>query len=351
MSCCNEGPCEDCGIVWSQGFGGYMRRRDFIGLLGNAAAAAWSPAARAQQSPMRTIGFLSSRSPGESEKLLEAFRQGLGEVAFVEGKNVGITYRWAEGRYDRLPTLAAELVGLKVTILVTAGGAPTALAAKAATSTIPVVFTAVSEPVGLGLITSLSRPGGNLTGISALTVALGAKSVEVLKDLLPKSTAMAYLVNPSNPDAEAKAKDAVVAAEQLGVKLHLRSATAEREIDDAFATLADPKVDGLVVPADSMFDSRRNQIVALAARYKLPATYPWRDYVEAGGLMSYGASLKDFYRQAGVYAGRILKGENPADLPVVQPNKFELVINLKTAKALGVTVPLPLLDRADEVIE
>jgi putative ABC transport system substrate-binding protein len=330
-----------------------MRRRAFITLLGGAAATSLlGPlAARAQQRAMSVIGFLSSRSPGESAGVVAAFRRGLSEAGFVEGQNLAIAFRWVEGHYDRLPTLAAELVDLRVTVLFAAGGSPSALAAKAATSTIPVVFSAVTEPVRLGLVTSLNRPGGNVTGMSILNSEMVAKSAQLLKELVPAAAAIAFLVNPSNPSAELYVKEAATVASALRIRVHVLDASTERDLDEAFASLGKLGAGGLVVPADPFFDSQRERIVALTARYAVPMISPFREYIVAGGLMSYGASLPDSYRQAGIYAGRVLKGEKPADLPVMQPTKFDLVLNLKTAKALHLEIPDKLLALADEVIE
>ncbi|HET7032200.1 MAG TPA: ABC transporter substrate-binding protein [Casimicrobiaceae bacterium] len=325
-----------------------IRRREFTRLLGGALALPL--AARAQQS-QALIGFLSSRSPGESAPVVAAFRDGLRNQGFVEGQNVNIAFRWADGRYDRLPALAAELVGLRVALLFAAGGPPSALAAKRATSTIPIVFSAASDPVRLGLVASLSRPGANITGMSTLTTPLGAKGIELLKELLPKASAIGYLVNPSNPSGKLETGEADAAADAIGVRLRPVNASTVAELDKAFATLGKMRVDGLVVAGEPFFDSQREEIVALAARYGIPTSYAWRENVVAGGLMSYGASLTDSYRQAGIYAGRILKGEKPADLPVMQPAKFELVLNLKTARALNIAIPQSLLVRADEVIQ
>jgi putative ABC transport system substrate-binding protein len=326
-----------------------MRRREFIAALGGAAV--WPLATRAQQPVVPVIGFLSSRSPSESAGVVAAFRQGLREAGFVEGQNLAIAFRWAEGRYDRLPALAAELVGLQVAVLFAAGGPPSALAAKATTSTIPIVFSAASDPVRLGLVASLNRPGGNITGMSTLTTPLGVKGVELLKELVPTAAVMAYLVNPSNPSGALESKEALTAADALGIQLRVLNASTEGELDSAFSALVKLRADALVVAGEPFFDSQRERIVALAARYAVATSYAWRENVVAGGLMSYGNSLTASYRQAGIYAGRVLKGEKPADLPVMQPTKFELVINLKTAKALGLTVPPSLLARADEVIE
>jgi putative ABC transport system substrate-binding protein len=327
-----------------------LKRREFITLVGSAAAA-WPLAAHAQQAAMPVIGFLSSRSPGESAGLVAAFRQGLGESGFVEGQNLVIAFRWAEGRYDRLPGLATDLVDLRVAVLFTAGGPPSAIAAKAATATIPIVFSAVIEAVEVGLVTSLNRPGGNITGMSLMTAQFGAKSVELLKELVPGVAVIAYLVNPSSPAAKIYSKAAVTAASALGIAVRVVNASTEHELDEAFASLANLGAGGLVVPGEPFFDSQRDRIVALAARHAVPVSYTLREYAVAGGLMSYGPSLADSYRRAGVYVGRVLKGEKPADLPVQQPTKFDLIINLKTAKALGLEIPDRLLALADEVIE
>jgi len=326
-----------------------MRRRDFISLL--SATVAWPPAARAQQATMPVIGFLSSRSPGESASVLAAFRQGLREAGFVEGQNVIIAFRWAEGRYDRLPALAAELVDLRVAVLFTAGGPPSAFAAKAATKMIPVVFSAAIDPDRIGLVTSLNRPGGNVTGMSIFPSELAAKNVQLLKELLPTATVFGYLVNPSNPAADLYAKEASNAAKALGIAVHVLNASTEHDLDAAFALLTKLSAAGLVVPAEPFFDSQRDRIVSLAARQAVAAIYGLREYAVVGGLMSYGASLPDSYRRAAIYVGRILNGEKPADLPVMQATKFELVINLKTAKALSLSIPDKLLALADEVID
>jgi putative tryptophan/tyrosine transport system substrate-binding protein len=327
-----------------------VRRRAFIALLGGAAAA-WPLAARAQQQAMPVVGFLSSRSPGESSDLIAAFRRGLRDSGFIEGRNVLIAFRWADGRYERLSALAAELVDLGVAVLFSAGGTPTALAAKAATQTIPIVFSAVTDAVRSGLVTSLNRPGGNLTGTSIFTLDVAAKSAQFLKELLPAATAFAYLVNPTSPAAELYAKEAVSTASALGIEVHVLGASTEHELDVALASARKLGLGGVVVPGEPFFDSRRDTIVALAARYTVPAVYSYREYALAGGLMSYGASLPDAYRQGGIYVARILRGEKPVDLPVMQPTKFDLVLNLKTAKALGLTVSDRLLAIADEVIE
>jgi putative tryptophan/tyrosine transport system substrate-binding protein len=326
-----------------------VKRREFIALL--AGTATWPIAARGQQPAMPVIGFLSSRSPGESANLVEAFRQGLRESGFVEGQNAAIAFRWAEGHYDRLPALAAELVELRVAVLFTAGGPPAAFAAKAATQTIPVVFSAALDPDRIGLVASLNRPGGNVTGMSFFPLEIAAKSVQLLKELLPAATLIGYLVNPSTPAAHLYGEEASNAAKALGIAVHILNASTESDLDEAFASLAKADAGGLVVPAEPFFDSQRDRIVALAARHAIPAIYGLREYAVAGGLMSYGASLPNAYRQGGIYVGRVLKGEKPADLPVQQATKYDLVLNLKTAKALGLTVPDRLLALADEVIE
>jgi putative tryptophan/tyrosine transport system substrate-binding protein len=328
-----------------------MQRREFITLLGGAAVG-WPLAARAQQSAMPVIGFLSSRSPGESAGVVAAFRQGLREAGFVEGQDVMIAFRWADGRYDRLPALAAELVALRVAVLFTAGGQLSAFAAKAATQTIPVIFSAAIDPDQIGLVASLNRPGGNITGMSIYPSEVAATSVQLLKELLPAATLIGYLVNPTNPTAvKVYVKEASNAAGALGITIHVLNASTEHDLDEAFASLAKLRANGLVVPAEPFFISQRERIVALAARHAVAAIYGLREYAQSGGLMSYGASLPDSYRRAAVYVGRILKGEKPSDLPVMQPTKYDLVLNLKTAKALGLNVPDRLLALADEVIE
>ena len=326
----------------------FIGRREFITLIGGVAVL-WPLAARAQQPAMPVVGFLSSRSPGESAGVVAAFRHGLGETGFVEGQNLAIAFRWAEGRYDRLPALAAELVNLRVAVLFAAGGPPSALAAKATTSTIPVVFSAVNDPLRVGLVSSLNRPGGNVTGMSLFTSDMIGKMAQLLKEMVPGAAALAYLVNPSSPSEEIYAREAPVVSSALGIRIHVLNASTEHDLDDAFASLGKP--DALVIPPEPFFDSQRDRIVALAARYAVPMIAGLREYVVAGGLMSYGASLPDLYRRAGIYVGRVLKGEKPADLPVMQPTKFDLVLNLKNAKALGIAVPDRLLALADEVIE
>jgi putative ABC transport system substrate-binding protein len=326
-----------------------LRRREFLGLLGSATAA-WSLAADAQQQSTRVVGFLSSRAPTESAGVIAAFRKGLREMGFVEGQNLVIAFRWAEGRYDHLPALASDLVDLHVEVLLAAGGSPSAVAAKAATSTIPVVFLA-GDPVHLGLVASLNKPGGNVTGISNLSAELATKSVELLQEMVPAAKVIAYLVNPSNPIAETVSMQAQAAGSALGIQIHILNARTLSELDQAFETMAKLGIGALGVMPDPFLDSQRERLLELCARHKAAGCYPWREYVTAGGLMSYGTNLADSYRQAGIYAGRILKGERPADLPVMQPIKYELVLNLQTAKTLGLQVPPKLLALADEVIE
>jgi putative ABC transport system substrate-binding protein len=326
-----------------------MRRRELIALFGGAVAL-WSPTARAQKATP-VIGYLSSVSPGPSASLVAAFRQGLSGTGYVEGQNLAIEYRWAEGSFDRLPALAADLVGHKVDLIATAGGPPPALAAKGATSTIPIVFSGVGDPIGVGLVTSLARPGGNITGFSLMNIELMPKRLALLSELVPQAKFIALLVNPNNPNAERMVQEVREAARAKGVQLPILKASTEGEIDAAFASLAQLQAGALVVGADPFLDSRREQLVALASNHGVPVIYVFREFAEAGGLISYGASFTAASRQFGIYAGRILKGEKPTDLPVQQPTTFELVINLKTAKALGLTVPQSLLARADEVIE
>jgi len=324
-------------------------RREFITLIGGAAA--WPVAARAQQRTMPVIGFLSSRSPGESADLVAAFRRGLAEGGYVEGQNVSLEFRWGEGRYERLTAYAAELVRRAVTVIVTAGGDPAAQAAKAATATIPIVFVSGSDPVKVGLVASLNRPGGNITGVHMLILGLGAKRLGLLHELMPAVNPVGILVNPNFADAQTQLRDVEDAAQSLGLKLVVEKAGTEFEFETAFADLARQKVGAILVIADPFFTSQRVEIAALAARYAMPAVFELREYAAAGGLMSYGPDLADGYRQGGVYAGKILKGQKPAELPVEQPTKLGLVINLKTAKALGLQIPDKLLARADEVIE
>jgi putative ABC transport system substrate-binding protein len=326
-----------------------VKRREFITLLGGAAS--WPLAAGAQQPAMPVIGFLGSELPDLYVGRLRAFRQGLNEASFVEGRNVAIEYRWAEGRNDRLPGLADDLVRRRVTVMV-ATSTPAVLAAKAATTTIPIAFLTGTDPVAMGVVASLNRPGGNMTGVSNLSTAMGAKQLELLHAVVPSATVIALLVNPTDPIiVETLSKDLQTAARAIQREILVVSASTEREIDTAFTTLVQRKVGALVVGNDPFFNARPDQLVALAARHAVPAIYPYREFVAAGGLMSYGSSLADAYRLVGVYAGRILKGEKPADLPVQQSTKVELVLNLKTAKALGITLPISLLGRADEVVE
>jgi putative tryptophan/tyrosine transport system substrate-binding protein len=307
--------------------------------------------AQAQQPAVSVVGFLSSRSPEESAAHAAAFRQGLSEGGYVEGQNAAIEYRWAKGHYERLPALARELVGLRVTVMAAVGGAPSALAAKAATATIPIVFLIGDDPVALGLVASFNRPGGNVTGVSFLTGELGAKRLGLLCEVVANGSAVALLQNPKDPKAESQKMDVQTAAQALGRRLLVLHASTETEFESSFAVLTRERVGALVVENDPFFDTQRNRLVALAARHAIPAIYHIQEFPAAGGLMSYGASLADAYRQVGTFTGRTLKGAKPADLPVEQPTKFELVINLKTAKALGITIPQSLLLRADEVIQ
>jgi putative ABC transport system substrate-binding protein len=326
-----------------------MRRRDLIASLA-AAAMAEPLAARAQQRSMPVIGFLSASWPGQSEENVMALREGLSETGFVEGKNLQVEYRWAEGSYDRLPALAGELVSRRVELIVTGSGIPAALAAKNATSIIPIVFEVGIDPIAAGLVASLGRPGGNLTGVSFLNVDLTTKRLELLAELVPHATTISLLVNPNNSNAGQVTLQAQQAAKAKGLQVDIVRAGTEAEIDGAFATLVQRRAGALLVGGDPFLNSRREQIIALAARHAVPAIYSWREAATVGGLISYAASLTPIYRQVGIYAGKILKGAKPADLPVEQPTKFELVINLKTAKVLGLTVPPSLLVRA-EVIE
>ncbi len=326
-----------------------MIRRDLDILL--AAALAWPWVARGRQPTLPVIGFLNGATPGPRANRVAGFRQGLSEVGFVEGRNVAIEYRWAEGRAERLPELANDLVRRRVAVLVATGGDHSALAAKASTSTIPIVFSAGGDPVARGLVTSLGRPGGNLTGVTLFATLLGAKRIELLRELVPSANDIALLVNPNSANLQVQQKDAEEAARRAGVRLITVAAATDGDLDAAFATLVQRRAGALAVTAEPFLNSRRDRIVALAAHHKLPAIYGFRADATAGGLMSYGINIVDVYRQLGVYAGRILKGAKPADLPVLQPTRFELVINLKTAKALGLTIPQSLLLRADEVIE
>ena len=326
-----------------------MRRREFITLLGGVAVA-WPCTVRAQQKAMPVIGFLSSLSAGPFAPLVAAFHQGLNETGYVEGQNLAIEYRSAEGRYDRLPALAADLVGRNVDVIVTSGATGIA-AAKGATSTIPIVFLGGGDPVAAGLVASLARPGGNLTGFSIFGFELNPKRLELLSDLVPQAHVIALLVNPNQASTERQIKDVQEAGGTKGVQLRILRADTESDIDLAFASLIQLQADALLVGSDPFLFSRRAQLVALAARHAVPAIYEWREFAAAGGLISYGTSILGVYRQVGAYVGRVLAGEKPADLPVQQPTKFELVVNLKTAKALGLTVPPLILARATEVIE
>jgi len=325
-------------------------RRRFISAIGGAAAV-WPRTALAQQTAMPVIGFLGSGSPGPYAPIVKGFRDGLGQTGFIEGQNVAIEYRWAEGQYDRLPALAAELVGRQVSVLFPNGGIPPALAAKAATTTIPIVFVMGSDPLKAAVVMNFNRPEGNVTGVSFLINSLGTKRVELLSQMVPKASTIGILANPTNPDAEIETRDAQAAAQALGRKLLIVKAGAESDFEAAFATLTDQRAGALAVAGDPFFVAQRDQLLALAARHKMPAIYVVREYPAAGGLMSYGTSITDANRQAGVYVGSILKGAKPADLPVIQSTKFELVLNLRTARALGLDVPPTLLAIADEVIE
>ena len=326
-----------------------MKRRAFISLLGGAAAA-WPLAARAQQPVMPVIGFLNTLAPNNmATNVMDEFLQGLQETGFVDGQNVRIEYRWAEGHYDRLPALAADLVHRKVAVIAATGGEPSPQVAKAATETIPIVFMANGDPVAAGLVAGLNRPGGNVTGVTIFgTMAVG-KRLELLRQLMPKAGIIAYLMNPNNPNREIDSVQ--IAAHSLGQQILVLNASGDRELDTAFVTIAQQQIAALLVASDSFFFDQRDRLVALAARQAIPAIYYLRAFSQAGGLLSYGNSLRDLYRHGGIYTGRILKGEKPADLPVMQSTKFELVSNLKTAKTLGLEVPPMLLALADEVIE
>ena len=327
-----------------------MRRREFITLLGGAAGA-WPRAALAQQKPsMPVVGFLNSGSPQAQALVVVAYRQALEETGFVEGKNVVIEFRWADGQYDRLPELVADLIRRNVAVIM-AGGPPAAQAAKSATSTIPIVFTSGDDPVQVGLVASINRPGGNITGVHIFFSELESKKLGLLRELVPQAGVIAALVNPSFASAGRQTTELQAAARKLGQQIKIINASNEHELDTAFASMAQLRVDAMIVAADPFFSARRNQIVSLAARYAIPAVFEQRAFAGAGGLMSYGTNIEYSYRQAGIYTGRILKGEKPADLPVLQSTKFEFVINLKTAKALGIEVRPDLLSIADEVIE
>jgi putative ABC transport system substrate-binding protein len=326
-----------------------LGRREFITLLGGAAA--WPLAARAQQPGLPVIGFIGARAADTDARLVAAFRSGLGEVGYTEGRNVAIEFHWAGGRYDQLPTIVADLIRRQVAVIAAMAGTPSALAAKAATATIPIVFNVGIDPVIAGLVTSLNRPGGNLTGGVVLSAELAAKRLELIHELVPTASVIALLINPTNSIAQTETTIAQEAARSLGLRLHLLQASDASKIEDAFRTLIEVKAEALIVQVDPYLTNQFEQIVALAARHKVPAIYGWPEAPSAGGLMSYGPPIAETYHLAGVYSGRIVKGEKPGDLPVQQVAKVELVINLKTAKVLGLTFPLTLLGRADEVIE
>jgi putative tryptophan/tyrosine transport system substrate-binding protein len=325
-----------------------MRRREFIGLLGGVAA--WPLTVRAQQPAMPVVGLISVRSPDDSAKLIATFQDGLKEFGFIEGQNLRLEHRWADRQYDRLPSLALDLVDQRAAVLVAIAN-PSALAVKATVRTLPIVFAIGGDPIHLGLVASLNRPGGNITGVSFFASQLEAKRMGLLHELVPRASVVAVLVNPNNPTVDVQLREVQEAARSLGLKLHTLNASSEREIEKAFIALVQLQAGGLLVAADSFFFSRRHQLATLADVYAVPAIYEWRDFSEAGGLASYGTDLANAYRQVGMYTGRILKGEKPADLPVMQSTKFELVINLRTAKRLGLDIPPTLLARADEVIE
>jgi putative tryptophan/tyrosine transport system substrate-binding protein len=326
-----------------------MQRREFITLIGGMAAT-WPPAARAQQ-PMPVIGFLSSRSPTESASVVAAFREGLQERGYIDGQNVKIEFRWAEGEYNRLPSLASELVKRQVALIAAAGDAVSAMAAKDAASTIPIVFVIGGDPVHFKLVASINRPNGNITGISLISSGLGAKRLGLLHDLVPNAAVIGLLINPDNPNAESERKDVEEAAHTVGQQICVANVKNEPDFEPAFSALVQQRVGGLIVATDPFLLSKRDQLVALAARHKIPTMYQFREFVVAGGLVSYGTNITGAYRQAGEYAGRVLKGEKTADLPVFQQTKLELILNSKTAKSLGLTVPSTLLVFADEVIE
>jgi putative tryptophan/tyrosine transport system substrate-binding protein len=327
-----------------------LNRRQFITLLGGAAAA-WPLTASAQQRLMPVIGYLGPESPTAFASRVRAFRQGLGETGYVEGRNVAIEFRWAESQHSRLPALAADLVGRQVAVIVAPGGAPGALAAKSVTTTIPIVFEMGADPIAIGLVSSLNRPGGNLTGVSSLNVEVTPKRLQILHEAVPTASVVAVLVNPTSPTTDSQLKNVQPAAQARGLQLHVLHASTERDLDTVFATLLQLRAGGLVVASDTFFAMHSEQLAALTIRHAVPTIHQSRDFAIAGGLMSYGGSFVESHRQAGVYTGRVLKGDKPADLPVQQVTKFELFINLKTAKTLGLTFPLSLLGRADQVIE
>jgi ABC-type uncharacterized transport system substrate-binding protein len=330
-----------------------MRRREFMASASAAAASSifWPLGARAQQAAMPVIGYLGAQSPAAFASRVAAFRQGLGEAGYAEGRNVAIEFRWAEGRHDRLPALAADLVARQVTVIVAPGGAPAALAAKSATTTIPIVFEMGADPIAIGLVASLARPGGNLTGVSSLNVEVTPKRLEILHEAIPAGSAVAVMLNPTSPTAESQLKQLQEAARTLALQLHVLHASNESDFDKVFAALLQLRPKGLVVASDTFFATHSEQLATLTTRQAVPAIHQSRDFALAGGLMSYGGSFVESHRQAGVYTGRILKGGKPADLPVQQVTKVELLINLKTAKTLGITFPLALSGRADQVIE
>ena len=327
-----------------------MNRRAFISLLGGAAAA-WPLAAQAQQPALPVIGYLYSGTADANPHFVTEFRQGLSEIGYVEGRNLTIEYRWAAGQYDRLPELAADLVRRQVTVIAAPGNLASAFAAKAATAPVPIIFAVGGDPVKLGLVASVNRPGGNLTGMNFYHSELGAKRLGLLREVVPAPAVVAVLVNPSNPETEEQLKDVENAAQAINQRILILNASNNSDIDTAFATLVRERANALLIAADTLFNNRRVQVVSLAARHAVPAIYVSRDWAAAGGLMSYGANTADAWRQVGIYAGRILKGEKPGDLPVVQPTKFEFVVNIQTAKLLDLSLPPTLLARADEVIE
>jgi putative ABC transport system substrate-binding protein len=328
-----------------------MKRRDFFAVVGSGAAAAWPLAVKAQQPAMPVVGFLSARSPAEAATVLQAFRQGLGQAGYFEGKNVTIEYRWAEGRYDRLPDLANELVSRQVKVIAATGGEPSPLAAKAATKTIPIVFTLGGDPVETGLVESLNRPGGNLTGTTIMAVEMASKRLELARQLVPKADAFAMMINPRFPTALSELRELENAARSHGIRVDVLNVSTSNEIDAAFAIMVGKKSGALIVGTDPFLLGQRDQLVRLAARHGVPTIYFLREFVEAGGLMSYGPNITNGYRQAGVYTGLILGGANPADLPVVRPTQFLFFLNIKTAKSLNLEIPPLLLALADEVIE
>jgi putative tryptophan/tyrosine transport system substrate-binding protein len=326
-----------------------MRRRDFLGVLGGAMAI-WPLGARAQRATP-AIGFLSSRSPAEAESVVTAFRRGLYDTGYVEGRNLAIMFRWADGQYDRLPSLAMELVSQQVAVIAATGDVVSALAAKTATTEIPIVFVIGGDPVRLGLVASFNRPGGNLTGVSLVSSGLGAKRLGLLHELIPNAAVLSLLVNPDNPNAELERQDVENAGRTLGLEILVVNARAERDFEPGFATLVQQRSGGLIVATDPFLLSRRDQLVALAARHRMPTMYQFREFTMEGGLISYGTNITGAYRKAGEYTASILKGEKPQDLPIFQQTTLELVINLKTAKALGLNIPATLLVFADDIIE